>query len=122
MSATLAQQAQLLTNPTFIQQVQGALIAAAAAIIQEATTTADHANRIAWANAVIGNPTGQTAYFLPGMLTNSTIVGEAGNAAGASGTPCPDSDVEYVVASLWNIYADNYAAQLNSGAMLTFGH
>jgi len=35
----------------------GALIAAAAAaIIQEATTTADHANRIAWAQAVIGNP------------------------------------------------------------------
>ena len=78
----------------------------------------------AWAQAVIGNPNGLTAYFLPGMLTNSTIVrwrlGEAGNAAGASGTPCPDSDAEYVVASLWNIYADQYAAQQNSGTPLSF--
>ena len=93
--------------------------------LHEATSNTDRANRIAWANAVIGNPVAHTLYFVPGMLTNSTIVrwrlGEAGNPAGASGTPCPDSDVEYVVASLWNIYADQYAAQQNSGIPLSFG-
>ena len=88
---------------------------------EEATSTTDHANRIACAQAVIENPVGQTTYFLPGMLTDSTIVGEAGNAAGASGTPCPDGDVEYVVANLWNIYADQCAAQQNSGTPLNFG-
>ncbi len=121
MASTRAQQAQLLGNPTFIQQVEGSLLAAAAQILNEAASTANHANRLLWANAIYTSPQTQTQFFLPGMLTNATIAGEAGNAAGASGTPCADSDVDYVVASLFNIYANQFAAQQNIGAALKMG-
>ncbi len=99
----------------------GSLLAAAANILNEGTGVANHANRLAWANAIYVNPSAQTQFFLPGVLTNSTIAGEAGNTAGASGTPCSDSDIDYVVASLWNNYANQYAAQQNLGAALQLG-
>ena len=121
MASTRAQQAQLLTNPTFVQQVMGSLLAAAAQILNEAASTANHANRLLWANAIYINPQAQTQFFLPGMLSNATISGEAGSAPGASGTPCLDSDVDFVVASLWNIYANQFAAQQNLGAALKMG-
>lgn len=97
------------------------MLAAAANIINESAETADHVNRLAYARAIIGNPVAQVAFFAPGVLTNPTLVGEAGNANGASGTPIPDSDLDFVVASLWNIYADQYAAQLGAGMPLQFG-
>ena len=121
MASTRAQQAQLLTNPTFLQQVEGSLLAAAAQVLSEAQTTTNHANRLLWANAIYINPQAQTQFFLPGMLSNATISGEAGNAPGASGTPCADSDVDFVVASLFNIYSNQFAKQQNIGAPLQMG-
>jgi hypothetical protein len=107
----MATQAQLIRNPAFQDQVQGALLAAAAQILNEDPTTPNHANRRAWANAIYASPEVQVRAFLPGMLTNATIAASAGNAPGDSGTPISDSDVDYVVASLFTVYADQYAAQ-----------
>src|SRR3954453_18165830 len=96
---TRAQQAQLLRNTVFLDQLAGALLAASANILNEAPATANHANRRAWANAVFLNPSAQAAFFAPGMLSNATIAANAGNAPGDSGTPISDNDVDYVVAS-----------------------
>jgi len=121
MASTRAQQAQLLTNQTFQQQVMGSLLAAAANVLNEGDSVENHQNRLSWANAIYVNPQLQMLFFLPGMLSNPTISAEAGNTPGASGTPCPDSDVDFVVASLWNAYANQYVAQQNYGAGLQLG-
>ncbi len=121
--STRAQQAQLLTNTTFQQQVTGALIAAATNVINEAATTVNHQNRVAWANAIIASPTQQMQFFLPGMLTNPTVAGNAGAATlTASGTVVLDTDCDYVVASLYDKYANQFALQQNFGAALQLGH
>src|SRR5437899_3181654 len=104
--ATRAQQAALLRNPTFQDQVAGALLAAAFNVINESPDAANHKNRLLWANAIYTNPTAQMLFFLPGMLTNATVAAEAGAAAGDSGTPVSDSDCDYVVASLFDTYAN----------------
>jgi hypothetical protein len=119
--STRAQQAQLLDDVTFKLQVKGALLAAAANILQEAPTTPNHDNRIKWANAIYVNPQQQMQFFLPGMLTNPTIAASAGGAGGPSGTPVSDNDVDFVVASLFDKYATQYAAQQNFGASLQLG-
>ena len=120
--STRAQQAQLLSNSLFQQQVTGSLLAAAAQILNEAATTADHVNRLAWARAIFANPQAQMQFFIPGMLTNATVAGEAGvTVMTSSGTPVLDSDCDYVVASLFNTYADQYALQQSTGALLKLG-
>jgi hypothetical protein len=119
--ATRAQQAQLLRNQNFQDQVEGALLAAAFNVINESPDAPNHRNRLAWANAIYTNPTAQMKFFLPGMLTNPTVAAEAGKAAGDSGSPVTDSDVDYVVASLFDIYANQYAMQFRTGAALTLG-
>jgi hypothetical protein len=119
--ATRAQQAQLLRNQTFQDQVQGALLAAAFNVINESADTPNHANRLLWANAIYTNPVEQMKFFLPGMLTNPTVAAEAGAPNGDSGTPVTDSDVDYVVASLFDTYSNQYALQFRRGAALTLG-
>lgn len=118
--STRLQQAQLIASTTFVQQLTGSLLAAAAQIVNESSSTTDHVNRLAYARAIIANPSVQAQFFAPGILTNSTIAGEAGNSNGASGTPVPDADLDFVVASIFNIYADQYAAQSNFGSVLNF--
>ena len=121
--STRAQQAQLITNATFQQQVIGSLIYTATQVINEAATTANHIHRLAWANAILANPQQQMLFFIPAVLTNATISAAAGAVSmTASGTPCNDSDIDYVVASLYNTYADQYVSQINVGAPLLMGH
>src|SRR4051812_34887711 len=108
--STRAQQAQLLDNVTFKLQVKGALLAAAYNVLNEGQVP-NHENRAKWANAIFANPQAQTDFFMPGMLTNPTVAASAGSANGPSGTPVSDNDVDYVVASLYNTYANQFAAQ-----------
>jgi hypothetical protein len=116
MASTRAQQAQLIKNQTFLDQLAGALLAAASQVINESANAQNHANRLAYANAILVNPALQASFMAPGVLTNATISAEAG-------TPqtIPDSDMDFVVASLVDIYANQYAAQVISGAPLHVG-
>ena len=104
-----------------LDQVTGSLIATAYNVLNEGAAAADHTNRLAYANAIFVNPVAQAQFLLPALMTNATLQGEAGNAAGASGTPFADSDVDFVIASVFSTYADQYVAQLNSGAALKLG-
>ena len=106
--ATRIQQIQLIQSAAFQQQVAGSLIAAAINVQNEAASTANHTARLAYANAIMLNPTAQAATIMTQMLSNATIAGEAGNTAGASGTPVADSDVDYVIASLFNQFASQF--------------
>lgn len=118
MASTRAQQAQLLKNSVFVDQVTGALIAAATNVLNEDPATANHQNRVAWANAIYLSPAQHVNTLLPGLLSNATLAGEAGGAVGTSGTPVPDADMDFVIASLFNAYATQYAAQNVIGAPL----
>jgi len=119
MASTRAQQAQLLRSTVFLDQIAGALIAAATNILNEDPATANHLVRRAYANAILTNPLEQAAFFAPGMLTNPTVAASAGNAPTASGTPIADGDVDYVVASLFDAYADQYVGQQRVGVSLS---
>jgi len=116
MASTRAQQAQLIKNQTFLDQLAGALLAASVQVTNEGAGAQNHANRLLFANAVLVNPAQQAAFIAPGILTNPTISAEAG-------TPqsIPDGDVDFVVAGLFDIYANQYAAQQISGAPLQVG-
>jgi hypothetical protein len=95
---------------------------AAAQIVNEASSTADHANRLAFARAVISSPIPIATSMTAAILMNATIAGEAGNVAlSGSGTPVLDSDVDFVVASIFNTFADRFVASTNLGIPLQFG-
>lgn len=113
MASTRAQQAQLIKNQTFLDQLAGSLLAAAVQVTNEGANFANHANRLLYANAILVNPAAQAAFMAPGVLTNPTISAEAGTPQAV-----PDGDVDFVVASLFDTYANQYAAQVISGAPL----
>lgn len=119
--STRLQQTQLILSSTFVEQLAGSLLAAAAQIINEAPNAADHTNRLLYARSILAAPIPAAQFMAPGILLNSTVAAEAGNPNGDSGTPISDSDLDFVVASIFNVYADQYASQPNMGATLQFG-
>jgi hypothetical protein len=104
MPSLRAQQAQLIRNEAFLDQVAGALLHAATDVLNEAADFPNHAHRIAYANAIFTNPVQRAQFFAPGILTNATIAAEAG-------TPDSilDGDIDFVVVSLFDKYADQFA-------------
>lgn len=120
MASTRIQQAQLILSVPFQQQIMGSLLALSSFIITtELSTVANHANRLAYANAILVSPFALAAFIAPGMISQAAIVADAANtAAGASGTVVPDADCDAAVLALFNFYANQYAAQLTSGIAL----
>ncbi len=98
----------------------GSLLALCSFIITtEAATAANHANRLAYANAIVINPLAQAAFMAPAMMSQATIVADAGNTTvGSSGTVVPDADCDAAVQAIFNFFANQYAAQVNSGVPL----
>lgn len=109
--ATRIEQINLLTDPLFQQQVGGAFLFAAISVLNENADTQNHANRLKYASAVFADPRGEALRNLTYLLTNATIAATAGNPAGASGTPFPDSDIDFTVGSLWDQLSNNFAAR-----------
>jgi hypothetical protein len=106
----------------FVLHVAGSLLNVAVQITNKATSTTDHANRLSFARAIISSPVPIATSMTPAILTNATVAGEAGNVAlSGSGTPVVDADVDFVVASMFNTFADRYVAQTNLGIPLQFG-
>jgi methylmalonyl-CoA mutase cobalamin-binding subunit len=105
MASLRAAQAQLLRNSSFLDQIAGSLLFSASQIVNESAGAANHANRATLANAILQNPASQASVFAPGLLTNATIA-----AAAATPDAITDNDVDFVVASLFNVYANQRAA------------
>ena len=104
MASLRAAQAQLLRNSSFLDQIAGSLLFSASQIVNEAPGTANHANRAALANAILLNADAQARVFAPGLLTNATVA-----AAAAAPDSISDNDVDFVVASLFDVYANQRA-------------
>lgn len=99
------EQARFIRNEDFRDQLTGCLIYAANQVVAEADTTPDHGPRYQWAQAILQNPQNQVQKFAPFVLANPTIA-----TAAAAGTPPTDSDIDYVVASLFTDFAKLSAA------------
>lgn len=97
---TLTQVSQLLdTTGALYHKVRGAVINKASAVYSELPATANHANRLLWAQDVLlkGNVDSRTKEMYRLCMTNGTIV--------AAGESAIDSDVEWVVDFFLNTVA-----------------
>jgi hypothetical protein len=94
------------TTPAFQQQVIAALMLAASQIQAEDPGTANHDQRIRWAQYVYEGPARVAELMLTDAVQNTTLQGEY---AASSDKTCPDGDVQFVVNSLVDKYAARFA-------------
>lgn len=107
--ATRIQQIDFLQSPAFQKQLAGSLLAAAINVGNEDTATANHKERASWARAIVQAPQVQASTMLNYVLSNPTVASAAGGPNTDSGTPVTDSDLDYVVASLYTRFALQFA-------------
>jgi hypothetical protein len=89
--------ALIVGNPLLRQRFRAARIKAAWNVVNESAQTANHAARLVWANKVIANYEADLDEEYRWMCSNPTIQ--------ANASASPDSDLEFVVASLINQWA-----------------
>lgn len=77
MAASLNDQAILSGDTLFINRVRESLVAACVAITNEATSTAFHFKRAAYASAVLNNPTAYQQLFAYGVATDASVISDA---------------------------------------------
>ena len=73
------------------------IIKLAADVLNESGGTANHANRVIWANVVLADPTAMVNRMKTHIMLNATI---AANPNGAT-----SNDVEFVISGLINTFA-----------------
>lgn len=74
-----------------------AVAKAAYDILNEDAGTANHANRVIWANQALADAQGKAEQMMWGLVTNATIA--------AAGDAATDNDVQFVVNSYINSFA-----------------
>lgn len=79
------------------KKAEVACFKAAADILNEDAGTANHANRVTWANAVFANPTAKAAEMRYKILLNTTIQANLSSST--------DNDVQFVVNGLIDSFA-----------------
>jgi hypothetical protein len=119
MASTRAQQGALITaagTNGFLSQVIGSILNYAIGVLTEGGAVTNHVNRLAYARSVIGAPSSFAQNMLPGYLQSAVI-------SAAAGTPASilDTDVDTQTNTIWNPYANQFAAQAASGVPLQFG-
>lgn len=95
---TLAEQLTWAADADNIAKVRQLLCKAAVAVMAESAATAGHDIRVAYAQAVLGNPAAAGQAYVYAVATNS----------GLTTTPS-DNDLEFTVNSMFNAFA-GYAA------------
>jgi len=85
------------STPHLSQQTEVSVVTAAVAIQNEDPATADHANRLRWANWAIPNSSVAWIPFAWPVANNASIVQKV--TEDPSGQSVPDSDVQFVVNS-----------------------
>jgi hypothetical protein len=94
------------STPSLSQQTEVAVVTAAVSIQNEDPATADHANRLRWANWAIPNSSVAWQSFAWPVANNPSIVEKV--IADPSGSTVPDSDVAFVVNSYVQIVVDQW--------------
>lgn len=97
MSAYTASYSIRYQIPSLQQQIEVSVVVAAEDIQNEATTTPDHSQRLAWSNYALKNSSAAWAAFAWPVAMNATIQGSV--QADPSGQSVTDSDVQFVVNS-----------------------
>jgi hypothetical protein len=104
--ATLLERYDLQYTHTLLRQrTQIAIESAAYDVLNEDPGTANHANRILWANDTLAYPERMTNLEMAMLVQNPTIQAEGDNAA--------DGDIQYVINGL----VDYFANAIASGAI-----
>lgn len=88
----------VVDNETFGKRVEYFVIKAALAVMTESEATANHSDRIVYAQRVLNANYNKHGYVV-GVLTNSTI------AALSDPSAVNDNDLEFVVNSLFDAFA-----------------
>lgn len=102
MAATFSDLGTIAKDANFQSRVLYAMTVAAVNVCSEATNTAGHPARRAFAAQVLGTYGVGTACLA--VLTNPTIAAEAVLAT-TPGFAIPDSDIQFAVNSLWNSFS-----------------
>ena len=97
------------STPHLSQQTEVAVVTAAINIQNEDPATADHANRLRWANWAIPNSSVAWAPFAWPVANNPSIISNI--TADPSGQGVPDSDVQFVVNSYVEIVVTEWVAK-----------
>ena len=101
--ATLLERYELQYTHTLLKQrSQIAIESAAYDVINEDAGTANHANRIIWANTALNNPEKLTSVEMSLIVQNPTIA--------AAGDDATDSDIQFVVNGLIDPIANGLAS------------
>jgi hypothetical protein len=114
MSAHTASYAIRYTIPSLQQQMEVAVVHAAHDIHNEDPATADHANRMKWANWVAKNSSVSWFAFSWPVALNPTI--SAAVEADPSGSTVKDSDVQFVINSNLEAVIADFVANPPPGA------
>jgi acetylglutamate synthase len=103
--ASLLSDARLRKDPLILERVTSALLVAAANIRDEDPQTANHAERLAWANSLTtdGDAEAMARRFVVQVAANPTI--SAAYAAELDHEDVTDNDLQFVVNSLITQYA-----------------
>ena len=96
------------STPSLSQQTEVAVVTAAVSIQNEDAATADHANRLRWANWAIPNSSVAWQPFAWPVANNPSIVDKV--TADPSGSTVPDSDVQFVINSYVEIVITEWIA------------
>lgn len=99
MTASYADLGQIAQQTEFLNRVRCALFQAAIAAYNEGSGATGHAARAAFATKVLNGQYDLSAAS-NAVLTNSTIISEA--IANQSGNGVPDSDLQFVMNSVYN--------------------
>lgn len=86
-------------DTNFQYRVAEAIVATAIAIQSEAVTTANHAQRSAYALLVLANPSGYARLMAPGFTADKD------NDAGACDLTATDAQLKNRASAIWNAYS-----------------
>jgi hypothetical protein len=99
-------------DATFAARVAMVLMTLAINVTNEDPTTANHANRIAFAQMHMRGLINCKLLGAGSIAYNTTLQSEIESNPGLLGASIPDSDLTYVISSIYNNFADAYAAVL----------
>lgn len=87
--------------PELRQRFQAARVEAAWDVLNESAGTANHANRLAWAESILDDYSAHAQREYTRFLSNSTIQ--------TSGSASTDNDIQFVVSSQLDSWANDLA-------------
>lgn len=94
------------SDPVFYTRVAFIALKAAQNVANEASNTANHANRVKYAGRVFSGQDSALALTLHIAASNATI---AATLASGGGDAVPDGDIEYAMGEIWNARANAFA-------------